>query len=164
MDKKKKNFIKSLKYGGLLFLAVMLIGSMYTAQAIGEFCEYDPFLGPVFYIKGKPYYPPGIYWWWCFNSDIYTIIPDVLAKYKPWMSRFRSAAIVLVVILIYFMNKNAVKLADAKWADSDDIEKMGLGKYNYKTVLIPLWEKITEISQIYSISEAPEGEERNKVT
>lgn len=143
MDKKKKNFIKSLKYGGLLFLAVMLIGSMYTAQAIGEFCEYDPFLGPVFYIKGKPYYPPGIYWWWCFNSDIYTIIPDVLAKYKPWMSRFRSAAIVLVVILIYFMNKNAVKLADAKWADSDDIEKMGLGKYNYKTVLIPLWEKIT---------------------
>lgn len=122
----------------MLWVAALILGSMYAAQCIGELCQYDPLLGPVYTIKKTNYYLPGAYFYWILNPEISGLIPDILAKYGRYVKNGFYLGLTGAVFVLFYMNKKGISLADAKWATAEDIEQMGLGKYNHKIVKVPL--------------------------
>ncbi|WP_407396728.1 type IV secretory system conjugative DNA transfer family protein [Anaerovibrio sp.] len=139
MDReKKKRLIKSIKYGGAIWFLFVLLGCMYAEHSVGELCQYNVLLGPTFTFREITYYIPGSYFYWMLSPEISSIIPDVLNKYIKFIKSGVFLGGFSCGLCIYYMNKKNVSLADAKWATSEDIEQMGLGKYNHKYTKVPL--------------------------
>ena len=139
MDRaKKRQLKKSIKFGAVIWLSIVFLGDMYAAHAVGELCNYDPLLGPVFEHKGINYYFPGTFLYWHLSPKISGLIPDILFKFDKYLKTAFYLASVAFFVVLYYMNKNGVSLADAHWATSEDIEQMGLGKYNHKIIKVPL--------------------------
>lgn len=138
MDNRNKQKLKALKYGVAILMLSILLSSMYVSQQIGTLCNFDPLLGPTMLIKGKQYYYPGTYFYWLVNPEIHDLIPDVLNHYKRYIMISLILGFSISMFWVYYLLNKPISLADARWATVSDIEKMGLGKYNYKTVMKPL--------------------------
>lgn len=115
---------KTLRYTFAFGAFFLLFASWYATQNVAELCNYSPALG----FNVRHIYFPWQYFVWVNNSQIASLIPQILEAQEKWF----YIALYACFPVGYLIRKSLIvntSHGSAGWAQKEDIDESGLGQY-----------------------------------
>ena len=115
---------KTLRYTIAFGVFFLLLASWHATQNVAELCNYSPVLG----FNVRHIYFPWQYFVWVNNSQIASLIPQILEAQEKWF----YIALYACFPVGYLIRKSLIvniSHGSASWASAKDIDDSGLGKY-----------------------------------